>query len=151
MLAIAFSRLHVEAQLRHQALHDSLTGLPNRALFLDRLGHALALRAASAAAAVLFVDLDDFKGVNDILGHGAGDEVWSRSPAPGRRVRPADTVARLGGDEFVVAARTSTSAPRSRSAGGSPQRSRSRSGGRHRASSSRPASVSRSAAAPPPP
>ena len=88
----------------HQAHHDSLTGLPNRALVLDRLDHALArLQRDHREAAVLFVDLDRFKVVNDTLGHSIGDEVLIRI---GERlkaaVRPGDTVGRLAGDEFVV-------------------------------------------------
>ncbi|MDP9819869.1 GGDEF domain-containing protein [Spirilliplanes yamanashiensis] len=86
------------AQLRHQAFHDSLTGLANRALFLERLAAAL-----PAAPAVLLIDLDDFKPVNDRYGHAAGDrllvEVARRLTAA---VRAGDTVARLGGDEFAV-------------------------------------------------
>src|SRR3954449_7286898 len=104
VLAIAFSRLPLEERIRHQALHDPLTGLANRALCRDRIGHALALsERAGSAAAVLFVDVDHFKRVNDLFGHAAGDDLLI---ALARRmagaVRPADTVARLGGDEFVV-------------------------------------------------
>ena len=90
--------------LAQQALHDPLTGLPNRSLLLDRLRQALARGERSPGSlAVMFVDLDDFKAVNDRLGHDSGDQVL-RSVAQRLRaaVRPADTVCRLGGDEFVV-------------------------------------------------
>ena len=89
---------------RHQALHDPLTGLANRTLFHDRLEHALALRRRGAApASVLFCDVDDFKTVNDGLGHAAGDALLVQ--LAGRLqacLRSGDTAARLGGDEFAV-------------------------------------------------
>jgi diguanylate cyclase len=91
-------------RLAHQAFHDALTGLPNRALFRDRLDHALAMRRrAGGGLAVLFLDLDDFKAVNDRYGHAVGDKllrVAAERIATG--VRDGDTVARLGGDEFAV-------------------------------------------------
>ena len=91
----------LEAELERRALHDPLTGLANRAVFNDRLEHALARRQHPVA--VLFLDLDDFKTVNDTLGHAAGDAVLrSAADSLRRTVRPADTVARLGGDEFAV-------------------------------------------------
>ena len=104
VLATAYARLRSEQRMRHQALHDPLTRLANRALCRDRLEHALAHAERSGSnAAVLYVDVDDFKRVNDLYGHSAGDAVLV---ALARRlaaaVRPADTVARLGGDEFVV-------------------------------------------------
>jgi len=104
-LGTALARLRTEQQMRHEAVHDPLTGLANRTLLRDRLEHALARsqREEEHATGVLFVDLDNFKQINDAFGHAAGDAVLAEL---GRRltaaVRPADTVARLGGDEFVV-------------------------------------------------
>ena len=97
-------RVRLQAQLQHNASHDPLTDLPNRALFLDRLGHALGgRRAGDARAAVLYVDLDGFKEVNDTVGHQAGDDLLVQVA---RRLRDAlrsgDTAARLGGDEFAA-------------------------------------------------
>src|SRR5690606_30842298 len=93
----------LEEQLTHQAFHDPLTGLANRALFLDRVAHALSLMSRHRQTlAVLFVDLDGFKNINDSLGHAAGDALLAMIA---KRlltcVRSADTVARLGGDEFA--------------------------------------------------
>ena len=102
-LALTDSKL--AAAIQHQALHDGLTDLPNRTLFLDRLEHALARarREVGSITGVLFIDLDRFKNVNDSLGHEAGDQLLVQM---GRRlrgsIREADTAARLGGDEFAV-------------------------------------------------
>jgi diguanylate cyclase (GGDEF)-like protein/PAS domain S-box-containing protein len=93
-----------EEQLTRQALHDHLTGLPNRTLLVDRLGHALdAVARTGAQVGVLYLDLDGFKEVNDTAGHSQGDEVLLQVAARlEQAVRPSDTVARLGGDEFAI-------------------------------------------------
>ncbi len=97
-------RKSFEQQLRHQAFHDALTGLPNRALFLDRLGHAQARMTRSGALySLLFIDLDRFKVVNDSLGHHVGDELLLHvSSRLAQCLRAGDTLARFGGDEFVA-------------------------------------------------
>ncbi|MFI4939367.1 MAG: EAL domain-containing protein [Burkholderiales bacterium] len=97
-------RKQIEDELRHLANHDPLTGLPNRLLLMDRLSQAIAFaHRASKHVAVLFIDIDRFKNINDSLGHDAGNDVIIEV---GRRlsqnIREGDTVARLGGDEFVV-------------------------------------------------
>ena len=99
------SRKTAEEQLLRDAFHDSLTGLPNRALFLDRLERSMAriTRDREHSFAVLFLDLDRFKGINDSLGHEVGDQLLlAFAKRLGACLRPADTAARLGGDEFVV-------------------------------------------------
>jgi diguanylate cyclase (GGDEF)-like protein len=99
-------RKALEDQLAHQAFHDPLTGLPNRALFLDRLGHALSRakrQPEGDGVAVLYMDLDDFKRFNDSLGHQAGDRLLvGVAERVASRLRLGDTFARFGGDEFAM-------------------------------------------------
>jgi diguanylate cyclase (GGDEF)-like protein/PAS domain S-box-containing protein len=96
-------RRELERRLSYQAFHDSLTGLPNRALLRDRLTHALLRRSEDLRVALLFLDLNDFKTVNDSLGHSAGDELLQLIAARLElQLRASDTASRLGGDEFVV-------------------------------------------------
>ncbi len=104
VLAGAIERLRSERQMRHDALHDSLTGLPNRSLLLDRLHHALARSTREQRrVALLFVDLDNLKVINDSLGHHAGDELLKAiGPRLNGQLRASDTVARFGGDEFAI-------------------------------------------------
>ncbi|MDX6719016.1 MAG: hypothetical protein QOJ63_1270 [Solirubrobacteraceae bacterium] len=104
LITVAVERHREEQATRHAALHDPLTGLPNRALALDRLAHALARRQREGIEVAVFaLDLDRFKMINDSFGHTAGDDVLlALAPRLMAVVRPTDTVARLGGDEFVV-------------------------------------------------
>lgn len=98
------ARKELEERLSHDAMHDALTGLPNRSLFHDRLEHVLAsARRHGRQAAVLYLDLDGFKGVNDAHGHAVGDVMLREAARRMKQaVREEDTVARLGGDEFAV-------------------------------------------------
>lgn len=98
------ARKEMEGELAHRVLHDTLTGLPNRALLADRLRQGLAgSRRRGARLGVMFLDIDQFKLVNDSLGHGAGDELLRTAAARiTTSIRAGDTVARFGGDEFVV-------------------------------------------------
>src|SRR3954452_4287224 len=102
--SLALNHARAVEEAVHEALHDSLTGLPNRSLFLDRMRHALARAEREAEpVAVLFCDLDGFKTVNDSLGHRTGDRLLVMvAERLAERLRPGDTIARLGGDEFAV-------------------------------------------------
>lgn len=94
----------LEEELKHQAFHDALTGLPNRVLFQERISQQVAdATRTGTTAGVLFVDLDDFKVVNDTMGHGVGDELIAAAAVRlASMVRDSDTAARLGGDEFAL-------------------------------------------------
>ncbi|HEU4977230.1 MAG TPA: EAL domain-containing protein [Baekduia sp.] len=104
VLTGAVRRLAAERGMRHQALHDPLTHLPNRALLLDRLRHGLARgRREGRWLAVLHLDVDDFKNVNDAFGHAAGDDLLRElAPRLSEALRPSDTLARFSGDEFAI-------------------------------------------------
>jgi diguanylate cyclase (GGDEF)-like protein len=113
-------RKAAEAQVKFLAYHDALTRLPNRMLFMDRLENALAgARRKPARAAVLFLDLDRFKYVNDSLGHSAGDKMLQEIAARLRQcLRQEDTVARVGGDEFLIMLRDLSSRDEAEAAAG---------------------------------
>jgi len=98
-------RVRAEEMLRHHAFHDRLTQLPNRALFVDRVNHAIGRvrRSQDKSFAIMVINLDRFKVVNDGLGHPAGDELLNTiARRLQEAVRPGDTIARIGGDEFGV-------------------------------------------------
>jgi len=91
----------LQSELQHQASHDPLTDLANRSLFVQKVGEAL--RSDGGSVSVIFIDINDFKTVNDSLGHAAGDELLVAVAHRLRDcVRPSDAVARLGGDEFAI-------------------------------------------------
>ena len=102
--SLALNHSHALDEAAHEALHDGLTGMANRALFLDRARQALArARRSRTPLVVLFIDLDDFKTVNDSLGHGTGDTLLvAVANRLAGALRPSDTIARLGGDEFAI-------------------------------------------------
>jgi diguanylate cyclase (GGDEF)-like protein/PAS domain S-box-containing protein len=104
ILGDAFERQQTEDDIRHRALHDPLTGLPNRALFMDRLSHALQhLSRRGSSASVLLLDLDRFKLINDSLGHAVGDDLLAAAaPRLKQMLRSSDTIARFGADEFGI-------------------------------------------------
>jgi diguanylate cyclase (GGDEF)-like protein/PAS domain S-box-containing protein len=104
VLGDAFERQRTEDHIRHRALHDPLTGLPNRILFMDRLGQGLSrMRRRDSRAAILVLDLDRFKLVNESLGHEVGDELLAAAALRlAQTVRASDTVARFGADEFGI-------------------------------------------------
>ncbi|HET9124357.1 MAG TPA: EAL domain-containing protein [Solirubrobacteraceae bacterium] len=104
VLGDAFERQRTEDDIRHRALHDSLTGLPNRTLFMDRLAHALAhLSRRGTSAAVLLLNLDRFKLINESLGHAVGDDLLAAAaPRLRQMLRASDTIARFGADEFGI-------------------------------------------------
>ncbi|MES2188193.1 MAG: diguanylate cyclase [Pseudomonadota bacterium] len=103
-VAAAIERKQMENRLRHMALHDALTGLPNRRLLMDRMQTALArARRERTGMAVMYLDIDRFKQVNDDLGHAGGDLLLENTARRlGQCIRASDTVSRVGGDEFVV-------------------------------------------------
>ena len=103
VLSGAVQRMRSEEELRHQSLHDPLVDLPNRVLFFDRVERALSRSRRGEQCAVIFIDLDRFKIINDSLGHEAGDALLQAvAPRLARALRENDTLARFGGDEFVV-------------------------------------------------
>jgi diguanylate cyclase (GGDEF)-like protein len=100
---VAYRDVTAHAELQRRAYLDALTGLPNRTLLLEHLDESIGRRRRTDSIAVLFLDLDRFKAINDTLGHAAGDALLVGVAARLRQVvRPSDTVGRLGGDEFVV-------------------------------------------------
>lgn len=101
----ALERIFAEQKLKHQALHDALTGLANRVLFMDRVTHAMdrLKRHNHESVCIMYLDLDKFKTINDTLGHLVGDDFLVRvSSVIGENIRTCDTLARLGGDEFAI-------------------------------------------------